>query len=1826
MHKLQERHREHETKVGERFTLIMAGLEPLFEKSLSKANSHLQRRWIGAQKESWKSIPKIPSQVDETSCILTLRNSGDELARILSEPLQYQRPNLSPFHGHVRASLGLWGMKSLRFESEVCEAAYLKLQEFEEWVEEDLPSVRKEWTTDDDICAALANEIGDYYASASKLYAGNAELSSLMILTILDVWVELDKLATELYTLLQEFEPGISVNMLSALQLSRLQDMRRLHTIETYLDHRSQACKLKNPSIFEGIEPGCFAERYFCQSSQMLELKESIDVQAEARRESKKAEWTSLNEKYENLMQQSESHICVQKISDRPPYRTVHDYQKCQKCYLRRCARRVEISPIEHPLPADSTKAKAAVFELRCPAGFRVWRDCTWSIICDIGHREHNRGRPPRVVLQDYSGLTYYARGVVGRVVLASRTKPHSQSHYNAKLKFPVGFESVYLTNAMKLEIFDQERALWMADFRVAPSLRRHCPLNLPPDTPYSGMQEILATTNHTNNEAIATQDQCPAIPLHEYLALRDLRSGVSLQWEKLLRELASTNINFSAEAVAVLIDRLTLEVGPRLPKNVLRVAHRSIGRHYGYQKSLLQQIEIRLDAVSGNWKEIHCMKIIIRLLRKVFSVSEYIEMRLLAKKMLLRARQSIMVWVKDLRNELNKAKDFSQADHWSRDILQAAIACRDTFALESEDEREALTHDEATCFLQCGFALQDNLPTDLHKLPEHLRHVIVLDLKLAFRLEKRIRDVIMHCSLPLENAVNENWPHSFSNVSRKYSSWELVNSSDGNWIKAFVLDKTEQQSMTVEVNILTGKMFVDRRRIGRLPQEYTTKPIFQCLFPSQAYQSRPSDMVGMKYMLANTISDHYIHFGDREGEPFVRAVYKGRVLEYIPQSVFGTGWNQDLPVPLIEHCVHWLDIKAGMVEIRSAKSPFEISQNDWRINVRTMLGLRVGMGTLMDLKSPVVAAVASIIEPFEHRNQMLIFWSNREHLLWVVLPRFKLRFFVNQSGLLQCPELKAVIDPDSDCGTMYGLRSKLLLRDVLTERDRTLVVPIGSVAVQSTSEHVSVTIGLPKDRIMYARYPLNPMLQRLDSQPDTIKVYFKAYLHAVTSYVLPDPLTGCTGTEEALRCLLSGVAEPWKPLEKKATEILSLIQRLTPLRSYYPEGRKMMQSVKWNENLRASAQHCDFGAIAASHFSSSSLLQTFEPDAHNSTEQEKPDSRHLWQRAKARIARYGIQIHSQSKNDSKNDSRVQDSLYNGRVSKTFEATRARVYEVTSLVAQWSTNVDVSKDLMSNFDNVPLIDGFEDAFEPTILDKMLQLDVASAWGRLFKLCSEASYDKDRVKLAFLFAAIAHGRNANMDLLRTLVACATIADAKAVPKPRWFPFERFLAGEIPKTHHVAKLIDFARLPYRPDNGLIGRRNLTYGERLQLQEQEQKHKAETLEDARVLANQLVQQWPCERPSFEHASRDLRIDFWADFVNLKLEWLRQFKNMELAIHFRAVQRAIEPCSTGKRILPPPLKANEGTNVCTPYSFLRVPDLCHLVDLVQPSPVFEEQCYASSLLESVKKDCEHGVPTVQAIENSNKQWKGSDEVTELRAIVKRVASSRDSVRRIYGENLLASTEALRLHLCMQKKVVDITGNEESHADISVAHQDFKKLHNALVSQLQDDSRFKWLNYGDLWPRLTVPSLLATIASANPIPNQGHFFRAAVKLGLSITDVQRCYRIEASISKNNKMEIEAQIANRGHENWNPEDYPDWLLLELESNILIRPEQYQIAKEMISPSSGDNSAVQLNMGKGKSSVIVPMVVAKLADSQNLVRVILPRPLLKQGAYILQQRL
>jgi hypothetical protein len=69
------------------------------------------------------------------------------------------------------------------------------------------------------------------------------------------------------------------------------------------------------------------------------------------------------------------------------------------------------------------------------------------------------------------------------------------------------------------------------------------------------------------------------------------------------------------------------------------------------------------------------------------------------------------------------------------------------------------------------------------------------------------------------------------------------------------------------------------------------------------------------------------------------------------------------------------------------------------------------------------------------------------------------------------------------------------------------------------------------------------------------------------------------------------------------------------------------------------------------------------------------------------------------------------------------------------------------------------------------------------------------------------------------------------------------------------------------------------------------------------------------------------------------------------------------------------------------------------------------------------------------------------------------------------------------------------------------------------------------------------------------------------------------------------------------HRTWSVDRHPEWLVFEAEGQLQIRPVQRSMAQFLI---DNPGKIAQLNMGEGKTRVILPMLILHSADGQTLV--------------------
>ncbi|KAL8820652.1 MAG: hypothetical protein Q9223_001174 [Gallowayella weberi] len=174
-----------------------------------------------------------------------------------------------------------------------------------------------------------------------------------------------------------------------------------------------------------------------------------------------------------------------------------------------------------------------------------------------------------------------------------------------------------------------------------------------------------------------------------------------------------------------------------------------------------------------------------------------------------------------------------------------------------------------------------------------------------------------------------------------------------------------------------------------------------------------------------------------------------------------------------------------------------------------------------------------------------------------------------------------------------------------------------------------------------------------------------------------------------------------------------------------------------------------------------------------------------------------------------------------------------------------------------------------------------------------------------------------------------------------------------------------------------------------------------------------------------------------------------------------------------------------------------------------------------------------------------------------------------------------------------------------------------FDRIHASMIKG------HKWLRLAGLLPVLNPLTLLEALHN-NPRTRSRATIQADI---LSYAASIHLLRIRDAHRQAEKIQLANEIHNIAHTSWKVEEHIDWLLLEIDFNLIIREDQQQVAQAMIaSPSTVSNFVLQMNMGRGKSSVIIPMVASALAGDENLVRVVVPRSLLLQTAQLMSSRL
>lgn len=567
----------------------------------------LQKRWTKVQDDQARSPKWNPSRSEfKAATEQTLPNSRAYLEEVFQgrsdnrersgfapDPDSRLR-NITDFTAYAGGALA----KAFRDDK------HITLFDFEASVFEYLSA----WTDEQlsnasDACKTLSSCFDQYLTATRSYYTVDVADQSIMLLTLMKLWVAIDLLVIHQIPLLRDFSPEIPGDILDSLLLRTSQHIDQARVVQQYLHVRHDSALPINDSIFsDNASEFSFAVQYYCQSRDLHALKSEIEQYAHCQREEKIKELQGKNEEHGQLNRQA-SQLTHEFVKQYYNGRLRSDHSgSCERCAVERKRDNLRIGLHEWPLPSGNHEAEAVVFELQHPEAYTIWRDTTYRVLRDLGELDWPNQVSPRITLEHYPGLRSWHAAHVGTSARVSMSSSTSTLH-DSKTQLPAQTSSVCVSNGLKYQLYDSLKRHWIEKSYKGVNFRQFGTLLLPKNSLYRHLHYALKGTEHTSNEVLTDQFKCPKeLSLHEHIAFGTLRSGPRLQWMNIARGIEEGILSFRCYEVNLLHTQAAWQIGP-LDDNGCREWHDEISTSE-YGRLLVSQLMALLIRVKGNWLE----------------------------------------------------------------------------------------------------------------------------------------------------------------------------------------------------------------------------------------------------------------------------------------------------------------------------------------------------------------------------------------------------------------------------------------------------------------------------------------------------------------------------------------------------------------------------------------------------------------------------------------------------------------------------------------------------------------------------------------------------------------------------------------------------------------------------------------------------------------------------------------------------------------------------------------------------------------------------------------------------------------------------------------------------------------------------------------------------------------------------------------------------------------------------------------------------------------------------------------------------------------------
>ena len=1042
--------------------------------------------------------------------------------------------------------------------------------------------------------------------------------------------------------------------------------------------------------------------------------------------------------------------------------------------------------------------------------------------------------------------------------------------------------------------------------------------------------------------------------------------------------------------------------------------------------------------------------------------------------------------------------------------------------------------------------------------------------------------------------------------------------------------------SRELQLDLLSGDFFIDGTRAGHLTDNITKHRDFTRLFGSTEFYVLPDG--GERGRFVTRYRDHDPRYTfalrQKDDNSLLQVIEKHSSEEFL--FVSSQALEQLFRKELVANYSHWFNIAKNIIDFR----PQQFNTADFISNIDFQLDL--SSGDLMDLKrdgqvvkinSESFNQTQYIFNRIEFPEYIHVILKNNSSQVIVDLHRLNLQFEIIRDESIHDDRVRSLqysnmcVSLDQKCfGVLIGFMRGLLLKPIKTFADLmpcAILIPhaVGGglrsnsqkIQILSAEGHQRVDICRDSngsnimEHLQYFKYDVDTRLQQLRAPPGVEASVFLARLHASTASPLPEPFTGLTGTEMALRILQSAIC--WSPeISDDTNQHLRAIQELAPVHIFsdtFPlDPQPFLQ--KFPEALSSLCAHIAFKLVidklneriifssAQSHHLRAYYRSKFlySPQAQIDLEFE-PRLNTLFPSADATGWAFNIEHNALSV--------IAELCSNWRVERTEK------FRTGMLKQLLISSVDLPANEFPVNASPANVFGF-------LSDWRSSFDFCNKWFTLYTFArsirTKKQY-KDYWQL-LLSGLIFPKQKVPLEHLLLLHAVAVHPD----DFPEAPPYKVYTTPDdnAPNEAAIATICLFCEQSEPLENymarnshpKLNDESEADFTNRIRAERQQA-----IIADSKQVYQRILRIWPNDNCDIRDLGNYKVINNWLPLHNHINERLRHwYANRQLVLFVERVeQQAAKYISglTSLAITDTPVLPQQTKGLNKPLDS----DLLYLRKLQLPPNI-------SSDIDKIYPKLENRVEPENFSRNAN-------------VTIEETAAAPFPLD-IISEDLITNNfiESLKQSWGMYSSR---RYSRTSHSNTRIVYE-FKKIRLNLLDQL---NTFWQLIEDHLKPTLEEYTLRA-LSSARltpasvPLVLLKRFFKSEDVVEVDIKPFQqlvgayvvlqtremRATRILRFARSGPSMEafLHRELENEGHEKWIPAEHPEWLLFELERDLLIRPVQIDVAKRMAPPPGKimKNSIVQLQMGEGKTAVIVPLLILQLADGLQLCRLTVMRSL------------